>query len=207
MTTPRNRLVDDLAGHVRDRIVGGDLTSGTRLTEQGLANEYSVARPTVRSAIDVLVSDGLLTRAAHTQPQVATIADADIGDILALLELTERLALARLSDTAIDLRPLRAAINEPLHHFLHILVTTALSPRLENVHRRATFELLIWLRHQEHTNAIDAASTTTQRQLVQALATAESSASRCLQQLQHERLSTLPAWINVEPAASVTTSA
>lgn len=207
MATPRNRLVDDLAAHLRDRIISGDLTSGTRLTEQGLASEYSVARPTVRSAIDVLVDDGLLTRPAHSQPQVTTVADSDIGDILALLTLTERLALARLADTTVDLRPLRAAIGEPLHQFLHILVATALSARLEDVHRRSTFELLVWLRQQEHVEAVEAAGSKAQRALVQALATAEDTAEHWLHTLQQYRTAMLPATLGGKPSTNVTTSA
>lgn len=50
---------DALVAEVRKQILSGQLTPGTPLTETALAAEFGVARPTVRSALQVLVSRNL----------------------------------------------------------------------------------------------------------------------------------------------------
>lgn len=139
-----NRLADDLADHVRDRILSGNLAAGTRLAEAGLAQEYSVARPTVRSALDVLIADGLVTRQSRQQPVVATVGEDEVHDILALLRLTENLAFDRLIAGDPDMRPARSAISSTTHNLLQVLVEATDSDRLSLVHRRSTFELLLF---------------------------------------------------------------
>lgn len=54
---------DRIAGELRRRVEAGEWSGGRRLpTERALADEYAVARNTVRRAFDRLETDGLLTR-------------------------------------------------------------------------------------------------------------------------------------------------
>lgn len=63
-------LTDALAMELRRRIFSGDLLPGHSLAEIKVAEEYNVARPTAKSAIERLVNDGLLERAAHKTAHV-----------------------------------------------------------------------------------------------------------------------------------------
>ena len=54
--------VEALAAALRERVLSGDISPGTPLTEQELSTRYGVARPTVREALAVLVHEGLLRR-------------------------------------------------------------------------------------------------------------------------------------------------
>ncbi|MGO1590989.1 MAG: GntR family transcriptional regulator [Ancrocorticia sp.] len=137
------RLADDLAVHLRDRILAGGLSAGTQLAEQTVAAEYDVARPTVRSAIAILERDGLLHRKPHMPATVARVQPEDIPDIIKLLETTENLALMRILQEDPDLRPLRRNAQDSMYSFLDSLVELSGSERLMLIHRRSTFELLL----------------------------------------------------------------
>ena len=51
-------LVDSLRG----RILAGEFAPGTAVSDERLAEEYGVARPTVRAAVQVLVHEDLMRR-------------------------------------------------------------------------------------------------------------------------------------------------
>lgn len=138
-----SRLADDLAVHLRDRILSGALAPGTHLTEQTLAAEYDVARPTVRTAISLLQSDGLVYREPHLPATVAQISADSVPEIIALLEVTELYALERLLDRDPDTRQLRHSLNDSGHTILDVMVGLSASERLIQTHRRSTFELLL----------------------------------------------------------------
>lgn len=141
--TTSGRLVDDLASHLRQRIVSGALRGGAKLTEQGVASEYSVARPTVRSALDQLARDGLVLRDPHLPPRVVEVPQEEIPEILSLLETIERLALDNFAQHSSGARAVRSAAGGSLHNALGWMVTELGSDRLAALHRRLTFELIL----------------------------------------------------------------
>ncbi|MGP5099807.1 GntR family transcriptional regulator [Brachybacterium alimentarium] len=141
--TASGRLVDDLASHLRQRIVSGALRGGAKLTEQGVASEYSVARPTVRSAVDQLARDGLVFRQPHLPPQVVEVPHEEIPEILSLLETIERLALENLAQRPHAARAVHSVVGGSLHNALGSMVTELGSDRLAALHRRLTFELIL----------------------------------------------------------------
>lgn len=136
------RIADDLAAHLRDRILDGGFPGGTQLAEQNLASEYDVARPTVRTALALLERDGLLHRKPHLPATVATVSADEIPDIVQLLEVTENLALGHILSEDPDIRQLRQCLNSA-YAFLDTLVELSCSERLTFIHRRSTFELLL----------------------------------------------------------------
>ncbi|MGO3083656.1 GntR family transcriptional regulator [Ancrocorticia populi] len=141
------RLADDLAAHLRDRILAGGLAPNAQLAEQSLAAEYDVARPTVRTAIAILERDGLLYRQPHMPATVARIEATELPDIIELLEVTENLALTHVLTEDPDLRPLRHTIEGSPHAFLDAFVELSGAERLSLIHRRSTFEFLLATSH------------------------------------------------------------
>lgn len=139
-------LVADLAQHLRGRILAGEFPAQAKITESGLASEYGVARPTVRSAVDVLVAEGLLVRSPFAALRVPALPASERDELVALLRFTEERALARIRASQPDVRELRRAASGSVHGFLAALVRVSGSTRLDLIHRRATFELVLLTR-------------------------------------------------------------
>lgn len=57
----RVRLVDEVVGHLRDRILSGDYAPGAPLRQEQLAGELGVSRTPLREALRVLEREGLVT--------------------------------------------------------------------------------------------------------------------------------------------------
>lgn len=166
-------LVTDLAKHVRARILAGEFAAESRVTESGLAAEYGVARPTVRSAIDLLVADGLLLRSPFAALRVPTLPLSELPEILSILDFTETEALRRIIASNPDLRELRRSASSSVHNFLDAIVRSSGSPRLEWIHRRTTFELILLARQHpaECAEPDDAAALPPMGRLADALVT------------------------------------
>lgn len=82
-------VVDAVTADLRSRILAGELAPGRPLGEVDLAAHYDVARPTVRAAIEALVSAGLLSRGAHKSARVSALSAADIADVYTSRERVE----------------------------------------------------------------------------------------------------------------------
>lgn len=184
-------LVGDLVHHLRSRILAGEFAADGRVSESGIAAEYNVARPTARSALDILVFDGLLDRNAYSALRVPTIASEDIGEILAILEFSERRALDRLIDTGADIRGVRDAADASIHQLLDALVQSAESARLARIHRRCTFELLLGLQQAGRSEAeVSVKTREAMSKLAETLFQRDRSAARAvLEQVIEERRS------------------
>ncbi|HSI81843.1 MAG TPA: GntR family transcriptional regulator [Solirubrobacterales bacterium] len=79
-----------LAATIRDRIFSGDIPPGARLPELELAEQYGLARPTVREALQLLVHQGVVRRRPNhsaTVPELTPEAVADIFFVRIPLEL------------------------------------------------------------------------------------------------------------------------
>ncbi|MET0694091.1 MAG: GntR family transcriptional regulator [Propionibacteriaceae bacterium] len=102
MTTSQFRLapssiVDALYESVRKRIINGDFSPGEKLTEQRIADEYDVARPTAKACLERLTALGLLRRSAHKTAVVPELSADDIRDLFTTRELLEGSAVGRLA--------------------------------------------------------------------------------------------------------------
>jgi DNA-binding GntR family transcriptional regulator len=76
-TTTRDALVAE----IRAQILGGALKPGTPLTETGLAAMFDVARPTVRSALQVLTSRHLAQQSQGRSLVVPVLDHEDVRDL------------------------------------------------------------------------------------------------------------------------------
>ena len=74
-------LVDALATTLRARVLDGLIEPGSGLTENDVAAEYDVSRPTAKTAITMLVQEGLLRREPHKSARVPALSRADVEDL------------------------------------------------------------------------------------------------------------------------------
>ena len=96
--------------YIKKRLISGELASGARLTEEGLARELGLSRTPVREAIRRLVADGFLRFKPNSGTYVTEWTDEDIRQIFDLRTLLEAQIAesAAVSITAEELRALEA---------------------------------------------------------------------------------------------------
>lgn len=99
-------VVDAVTQRLRGRILRGDIRPDTALTEAKVAQEYAVARPSAKAAIEQLVASGLLVRTAHRSARVVAI-DADV--VRDVYRTRTRLESAALRELALSRRVPAAA--------------------------------------------------------------------------------------------------
>ena len=80
--------VDRAAEALRRALFAGELEPGTPLREVALADSLGIARSTVREALGLLATEGLVTRIPYRGVIVAALDPADVHDVI-----TARLAL------------------------------------------------------------------------------------------------------------------
>lgn len=138
-------VVDAVAAALRDQLLDGVLAPGLMLRDTALAEEFGVARPTIRAAVQVLVADGLVIRDRGRSARVPLFPPTDIADLytaraaieLAAIDLIERNAppIDRLVASFVRLQalPTDAAWRDVVDadvDFHQSLVATAGSTRL-----------------------------------------------------------------------------
>ena len=83
-------IVDAVYEVLWERLVTGGVPLGSLLTEQSVANEFGVARPTAKAAVERLVSDGLLVRDGRRRTHVLSLTRYAIRDVYASRLFVER---------------------------------------------------------------------------------------------------------------------
>ena len=91
---------------LRERILLGELPSGTSFPEQRLTAAFGVSRHTVREAFQILVAERLVVHEPHRGVFVRRLTATDVRDIYTFRRLVECAALLRpdRSDALADLR-------------------------------------------------------------------------------------------------------
>lgn len=85
---------------LRESIVSANEVPGSLVTETAIAVRYGVARPTAKTALERLVSEGLLQRQAHKTARVPQLSRADVEDLYSSRAVVEEAALRRLAETS-----------------------------------------------------------------------------------------------------------
>jgi DNA-binding GntR family transcriptional regulator len=96
-TTASGRVREKL----RAQILRGELPPGTRLMDRALAPQHGVSRNSVREALRLLVSDGLVTTTINTGASVRVLKPSDVLDIYAARRILE-VGAVRASSHASD---------------------------------------------------------------------------------------------------------
>jgi DNA-binding GntR family transcriptional regulator len=78
---------------LRQKITAGQLLPGSRLIDHLLAHEYGVSRNTVRDALRLLTTDGLVVSIRNFGSSVRTLSAADVRDIYTARRLLETAAV------------------------------------------------------------------------------------------------------------------
>ena len=107
----RSSLVDSVYEALLERIVRGDLSSGTIVSELALAQEWGVSRTPVHDAVRQLSKDGLVVREGRRRARVAEFSPDDVYEVFEMRKYLEGPA-AELAAGRMDRRhcaPLRAA--------------------------------------------------------------------------------------------------
>ncbi|UFU01901.1 GntR family transcriptional regulator [Ruania suaedae] len=108
-------LTEALFESLRARIINGEIPPGERVTEQRVADEYGVARPTAKSCLERLTGLGLLRRVAHKSAVVPQLSAAEIQDLFFSRETFEAAAashLARLSHLPEEMAKAQAVMQQ-----------------------------------------------------------------------------------------------
>lgn len=75
-------LGERAASLLREKIVRGELAPGTRLTEESLSSALGISRPSVKEALMILDSDGLVVRRVRNKfTEVVQFSDQDVDEI------------------------------------------------------------------------------------------------------------------------------
>ncbi len=96
---PHGTLTDFAADQLRQRIVLGTLSPGTRLRVEELSAELGISRVPLREAFRELLSEGLLEMYPRRGAVVSEIRRQDVDDSYRMLELMEVMATERAAAT------------------------------------------------------------------------------------------------------------
>jgi DNA-binding GntR family transcriptional regulator len=106
----RESTAEQVAGLLREQILGGGLQPDAHLRESTLSEMLGVSRNTVREAIQMLVGQGLITRSMHRGAFVARLTPEDVHDIYRVRRLVELAALADAARPEAELSDLEDAL-------------------------------------------------------------------------------------------------
>jgi DNA-binding GntR family transcriptional regulator len=109
----KTTLATEIARHLRDAIIKGELMPGERVNELKLTKELALSRSPVREAIRILAAEGLLTIEPHRGAHVRPVSDEDLEEIFDVRLMIESHGLRRDHRlTAEAIGPLRATVDE-----------------------------------------------------------------------------------------------
>src|SRR6185369_6177763 len=82
-------LYQEVAERLRQRIFNHELTPGTWIDEQKLAEQYGISRTPLREALKVLASEGVVELKPRRGCYVTEISAQDLDDIFPLMAMLE----------------------------------------------------------------------------------------------------------------------
>jgi DNA-binding GntR family transcriptional regulator len=104
----------EIARHLREAIIRGELAAGEKINESRITRELSLSRSPVREALRILEAEGLVTVEPHRGAHVRRAWEADLEEIFDVRLMIESHALRRdvhrLTPEA--MAPLRGAVED-----------------------------------------------------------------------------------------------
>jgi len=91
----KSTLINEIADLMRESIVSGSIPPGTRLTEQEFARQLTVSRGSLREALRILESEGLVVDIPRRGFYVIDLSLRDIEEVYSLRLLLELEAIKR----------------------------------------------------------------------------------------------------------------
>jgi DNA-binding GntR family transcriptional regulator len=71
----------EIARHLREAIIRGDLTAGEKINESQITRDLSLSRSPVREALRILEAEGLVTLEPHRGAYVRPVSEGDLEEI------------------------------------------------------------------------------------------------------------------------------
>lgn len=104
--------VEAAANAIRDLILDGQLSPGTRLRENDFAERLGIARHSFRAATQILIGEGLLRREPNRGVQVPVFSRGDVEDIFKLRAALEVEAVRLVIESGAVPEEAREAVKE-----------------------------------------------------------------------------------------------
>jgi DNA-binding GntR family transcriptional regulator len=155
-------VADAVANELRRRLLAGEYTGGQELRDTDLADEFGAARPTIRTAVQTLVGDGLLERGRGRSARVRSFTAFDAVDLYRVRKPIETAAVRLVIEQGRPLAGVQAALDAftavaddvswdvVADHdiaFHRAMFTTAASPRLLRTFSDIAAELRLLIAH------------------------------------------------------------
>lgn len=99
---PRRSLAEEIRLSLREKILRGDLSPGTRIVEQEVARQMGTSQGPVREALAFLCQEGLLLTLPHRGTFVSEVSEAEARMAYQLRGLIEPVAVLQALDNADD---------------------------------------------------------------------------------------------------------
>lgn len=115
MPAPMSTQLNQAVLRLREMILRGDLSPGSRVAEAPLADLLGMSRTPVRQALPLLAQEGLLTEHETRGYAVRAFTSNDISDAIDLRSVLEGLAARRVAEVGAPksmLRELRACLDD-----------------------------------------------------------------------------------------------
>jgi DNA-binding GntR family transcriptional regulator len=97
----KKSLADETADHLREAIIDGSLPLGQRLLEVDISQQLGISRGTLREALQILESEGIVQSAHGRGKYVMSLTERDVREIYSVRSILEQEAV-RLAAENID---------------------------------------------------------------------------------------------------------
>lgn len=181
-------VVDAVAEQLSEAIFDGTFRPGDVLVESHLADRYQVPRQTIRSAVVVLIHDGILRREPNKSVYVPQFSEDDLHDLFAVRRLLEietarilasRKTVPKRAESAVRFMEVLCDGNdwdEVLKldfQFHQALIEATDSPRLQRFYRSISAEKRLALSYYRSGNSSPQVIAQEHRELLDALRTGD----------------------------------
>lgn len=95
---------------LRDRLFAGEFEAGQELKDTQVAEEFGIARPTARTAVQQLINEGMLVRPPGGSARVRTFDAEQVRDLYRARRVIELDAVSRLKETGDSLTSVERAL-------------------------------------------------------------------------------------------------
>jgi DNA-binding GntR family transcriptional regulator len=101
----------DLADRLRSEIMNGSLPTGVRIVEGKWAQKFGVAQGSIREAINLLASEGFVSKESGRSARVVHLTEKDVAQLYELRGALEGLAARLAAQIRPDLSKLQSAVD------------------------------------------------------------------------------------------------
>lgn len=151
---------------LRERLFAGDYAEGQEIKDTQISNEYGIARPTARVAVQQLINEGILVRDPGASARVRSFDPDQVRDIYRVRRMIEVDAIREIREQRLGLEAVQQALEGFAGlrdgsdwtsiaaadvEFHSAIVNSASSPRLQAYFAAITSEIRLFialLRHQ-----------------------------------------------------------